>query len=160
MAFRLPPGLGAVAQVPVSTDSDVVALESTARPRTRILVGLVLEERYQAMEEDIARAEAELRNTAGLLPWPEHPQFLTLDPDGEPVVWVSYLSSPAWWPWIIGIVGGMLLVPIIAILPLWIIEALFPGFTEMITMLVVMGMMFVMMMFLPRMLAPPKEEEK
>ena len=147
MAFRLPLGLRVVARVPVASDSDIAACESSTYPRTRILVGLVLEELYQGIEEDIARAEAELRNTAGLLPWPEHPQFLTLDPDGEPVVWVSYLSSPAWWPWIIGIVGGMLLVPIIAILPLWIIDALFPGFTEMITMLVVMGMMFVMMMF-------------
>jgi len=158
MAFRLPYGLGVAAQVPVSTDADVEAAESNTLPGTRMLVGLQIEEVYDGILDDLAQAEAQLQAQTGLNAWPEYPQFLTLDPDGEPIIWVSYLSSPAWWVWIGGIVGGFLLLPILAILPLWIIDLIFPGFMEGLMSIVMLMVMMGMMMFLPRMLAPPEEE--
>lgn len=160
MAFRLPYGLRAAAQVPVSTDADVAAAESSTLPSTRMLVGLQIEEVYEGILDDLARAEDRLKAQAGLNTWPEYPWFLTLDPDGEPVIWVSYLSSPAWWMWIAGGVGGFLLLPILAILPLWIIDLIFPGFMEGIMSIVMLIAVMGMMMFLPKMLAPPKEAEE
>jgi len=160
MAFRLPYGLGVAAQIPVSTDDDVVAAETNTLPGTRMLVGLEIKEVYGGILDDLAQAEVRLQAQAGLNTWPEYPQFLTLDPDGEPIIWVSYLSSPAWWVWIGGIVGGFLLLPILLILPLWIVDLIMPGFMEGLMSIVMLMAVMGMMMFLPRMLTPPEEAEE
>ncbi|GAI85177.1 unnamed protein product, partial [marine sediment metagenome] len=85
-------------------------------------------------------------------------QFITPDEDGEPIAWVHYQSSPAWWTIILIILGGAFLLPIISVLPVWIIDAIFPGFVESIGMVITLVIIGGVMFFLPKMLKP--EEEK
>lgn len=158
MPFRMPSGLAAVAQVPAVADSDVVALEESVHPQTRILAGVQLEGLYDGIESDIVQAEAALWEVAGLYPWPEYPQFLTLDPDGAPIIWVSYLSSPAWWVVIIGLLAGFLLLPVLMMLPIWIIDEIFPGLMDMLLMLLFMVLMLWMMRKMLPSLEPGEEE--
>jgi hypothetical protein len=159
MAFRLPTNLGIGQQYTAVSPGDVAALEAYLPSSSRVLVGLVFAERYDGFEADCERAEAALRQQAGLSPWPEYQRFITPDPDGQPIAWVSYQSSPVWWTVILVILGGIFLLPILSVLPIWIIEKLFPGFMETITMIV--GLMIVggIMLFMPKMLAPAKEKE-
>jgi hypothetical protein len=159
MAFRLPPGLAVGQQYRATSPSDVAALEAYLPPGSRVLVGLVFERRYDGFEAGCERADTELREQASLFGWPEYPQFVTPDPDGQPIAWVSYRSSPAWWTLILGILGGTFILPIIAILPVWIIEKLFPGVTQAITMF--FGLMIVggLMLFVPRLMAPKEGKE-
>jgi len=140
MAFRLPSNLAVGRQYQVGSLGDVEVLESSLPPASRLLVGLVFERRYEGFEADCERAEQELRKIEGLRTWPELDGFVTPDPDGEPIAWVSYVSSPTWWAWIAGILGGIFLLPIVAILPFWIIEKLFPGLTEALMAFMTMGL--------------------
>ena len=159
MAFRLPAGLGIGQQYTAVSPGDVAALEAYLPSGSRMLVGLVFSERYDGLEDDCERAELELRNQAGLLPWPELDRFVTPDPDGEPVAWVSYQSSPAWWTMILLILGGIFILPIIGVLPLWITELIIPGFFETITTLVTLVIVGGIMLFIPKVMAPAKEEK-
>ena len=97
MAFRLPTNLGIGRQYQVASPISVTALEESLPADSRLLVGLVFSERYEGFEEDCLRAEAALQGQPGLSMWPELDHFITPDPDGEPIAWVSYQSSPAWW---------------------------------------------------------------
>ncbi len=155
VAFRLPENLAIGGQYQVVSPDDVTTLEESLPPRSRVLVGLVFTERYEGFATDCERAETALRE-ADIPAWPELGNLVTPDPDGEPVVWISYLSSPAFWTPILLIIGSIFLLPIISILPLWIVEKLFPGVTEMLTMLVVLGIMGGVMMFMPKMLKEKK----
>jgi len=85
--------------------------------------------------------------------------MVTPDPDGEPVVWVSYVSSPAWWTIILIILGSVFILPILGALPFKIIDLLFPGTMDLITNVVVLGILGGVMMFMPKMLAPAKEKK-
>ncbi|MBA7465319.1 hypothetical protein ES707_00481 [subsurface metagenome] len=160
--FRLPPNLGVAQQYTAVSPSDVTALEESLPSNSRMLVGLVFSERYSGFEEDCSRANAKLFSLfqePGLSPWPEYPQqFITPDEDGEPIAWIHYQSSPAWWTILLVILGGVFLLPIIGVLPVWIIDFMFPGFTETIgtigMIVVIGGLMF----FLLPMLKPVKEE--
>jgi len=159
MVFRLPPNL-AVRRSYGAVDPDAVtALEEGLPSGSRMLVGLVFAERYDGFEADCERAEAALQAQAGLLTWLEYQRFVTPDADGNPVAWVSFLSSPAWWTVILVILGGVFLLPIISVLPVWIIDLMFPGFMETITMVVVLMIMGGVMLFLPKLLTPAKEEK-
>ncbi len=151
MAFRLPASLTIGGQYQVVGPEDVTTLEESLPPRSHVLVGLVFTERYEGFDADCERAETALRE-AGLPAWPELGRLVTPDPDGEPVVWISYLSSPAFWTPILIAIGSIFLLPIAGLLPLWITEKLFPGMTEMLTMLAVLGVMGGMMLFMPKML--------
>lgn len=148
--FRLPPNLGIGGQYPAVNAAEVTVLENSLEPRSRVLVGLILAERYEGLEEDCEKAEAALRE-AGIPTWPEYGRLVTLDPDGEPVVWISYLSSPAWWTLILMVLGGILLLPILSALPLKIIDLLFPGTMSTITSLVTLGIMAGVMLMLSSM---------
>ena len=159
MAFRLPANLTIGQQYTAVSPGDVAALEAYLPRSSRMLVGLVFAERYDGFEEDCERAEARLEAEAGLSPWPEYDRFVTPDPDGEPIAWVSYQSSPVWWTFLLITLGGIFLLPIISVLPLWIIEKLFPGVTEMITMIVMLMIVGGIMLFMPKLLAPAKEEK-
>ena len=159
MAFRLPANLTIGQQYTAVSPGDVAALEAYLPRSSRMLVGLVFAERYDGFEEDCERAEARLEVEAGLSPWPEYDRFVTPDPDGEPIAWVSYQSSPVWWTFLLITLGGIFLLPIISVLPLWIIEKLFPGVTEMITMIVMLMIVGGIMLFMPKLLAPAKEEK-
>jgi len=158
MAFRLPANLGIGQQYTAVSPSDVAALEASLPPSSRILVGLTFAERYDGFEEDCVRAEAALQGQAGLSPWPELGGFITPDPDGEPIAWVSYVSSPVWWTIILVILGGVFLLPIVSVLPVWIIDLMFPGFKEMIGMVVMLLVVGGIMVFMPKLM--PKEEKK
>ena len=158
MAFRLPDNLAIGGQYQAVSAGDVAVLEEVLAPRSRVLVGLVFAERYDGLIEDCERAETALRE-AGIPAWPEYGRLVTPDPDGEPVVWVSYLSSPAWWTIILMILGGIFLLPILSVLPVWIVDKLFPGVMDVITMVIVLGIMGGVMMFMPKMLAPAKEKK-
>lgn len=159
MAFRLPANLTIGQRYQVVSPGDVTALESYLPSNSRMLVGLVFSERYHGFEADCHRAEIALREQAGLSPWPEYQRFVTPDPDGEPIAWVSYQSSPAWWTIIAVILGGVFLLPIVSVLPVWIIDLMFPGFTEIIGVVVMVMVLGGVMLFLPKMLAPAKEEK-
>jgi len=159
MAFRLPANLAVGQQYTAVSPGDVTALEEALPANSRMLVGLVFAERYEGFEDDCERAEAALQAEAGLAPWPEYQRFVTPDPDGEPIAWVSYQSSPAWWTVILVILGGIFLLPIISVLPLWIIEKMFPGVTEMITMVIMLVIVGGVMLFLPKMLKPAEEKK-
>lgn len=159
MAFRLPTNLAVGQQYTAVSPGDVAALEGSLPSSSRMLVGLVFAERYDGFEEDCERAEAALQAEAGLAPWPEYQRFVTPDPDGEPIAWVSYQSSPVWWTVILVILGGIFLLPIISVLPLWIIEKMFPGATEMITMVIMLVIVGGIMLFLPKMLKPAEEKK-
>ena len=155
MAFRLPANLAVGVQYQAVDTGDVIVLEEALPPRSRVLVGLVFAERYDGFLEDCERAGLALKE-AGIPTWPEYGCLVTPDPDGEPVVWVSYQSSPAWWTIILVILGGTFLLPIISVLPVWIVEKLFPGVTELITTMVILGVMVGVMMFMPKMLKEGK----
>ncbi len=154
MAFRLPSNLTAVRYQAVSP-GDVTPFEESLPPRTRVLVGLVFAGRYEGFPEDCERAEALLRQ-AGIPAWPEYGRFVTPDPDGEPIAWVSYCSSPAFWTTILLIIGGIFLLPIISILPLKIIDLIFPGAIELITSIIALMVMGGVMMLMPKMLREGK----
>ena len=163
MAFRLPANLAVGRQYTAVSPSDVTALEESLPADSRLLVGLVFSERYEGFEEDCLRANDRLFRLLaepGLSPWPEYPQqFVTPDPDGEPIAWIHYQSSPVWWTWLLVILGGVFLLPIVSVLPVWIIDLMFPGFVETITMIVGLMVMGGVMLFLPKMLTPAKEEK-
>ena len=159
MAFRLPANLGIGQQYIAVSPGDVATLEAYLPSNSRMLVGIVFAERYDGFLEDCESAELELQKQAGLSPWPELDHFITPDENGEPIAWVSYQSSPAWWTIILVILGGAFLLPIISVLPVWIIDLMVPGFTEIITMVVMLMVMGGVMLFLPKMLAPSKEEK-
>jgi hypothetical protein len=158
MAFRLPANLVVGGQYQAVSPGDVAVLEEALPPSSRVLVGLVLAERYDGFLEDCERAEAALQE-AEIPAWPDYGRLVTPDPDGEPVVWVSYLSSPAFWTPILLIIGSIFLLPILSILPVWIVDKLFPGAMELISMVVMLGIMGGVMMFMPKMLAPAKEKK-
>ncbi|GAI98352.1 unnamed protein product, partial [marine sediment metagenome] len=150
MAFRLPVNLGIGQQYTAASPGDVAALESYLPPNSRVLVGLAFAERYDGFEEDCELAEAALREQAGLSMWPELDRFIIPDPDGEPIAWVSYQSSPVWWTIILLILGGIFILPIIGVLPLWIIDLMFPGFMETITTIVTLVIVGGIMLFMPK----------
>ncbi len=158
MAFRLPSNLTVGGQYQVVNTGDVTVLENSLPAHSRMLVGLVFAGRYDGILEDCERAETALRE-AGIPTWTEYGRLVTPDPDGEPVVWISYQSSPAFWTPILLIIGSIFLLPILSVLPVWIIDKLFPGTIDMITTLVTLGIMVGVMMFLPKMMAPAKEKK-
>lgn len=159
MSFRLPANLGIGQQYTAVSPGDVTALEESLPSGSRVLVGLVFAERYDGFEADCERANEALLALEGLYPWPDYPRFVTPDEDGEPIAWVSYQSSPAWWTIILITLGGIFLLPILSVLPMFIIDLLFPGFMEIITMVVMLMIMGGVMLFMPKMLAPAKEEK-
>ena len=124
------------------TSDAVTALEESLPSGSRVLVGLAFSERYDGFEVDCERAEAALQAEAGLSTWPELDHFITPDSDGQPIAWVSYLSSPAWWTFILVIMGGIFLLPILTAIPMWIADLIFPGFTELLTLGIIMFVMF------------------
>jgi len=138
----------------VSTE-DVTVLEDSLPPSSRVLVRLTFAERYDGFLEDCEKAEDALRE-AGIPTWSEYDRLVTPDPDGEPVAWISYLSSPAYWMPILLIIGSIFLLPILSILPVWIVDKLFPGTTELITMVIMLGILGGVMMFMPKMLKGEK----
>ena len=134
---------------------DVTVLEDSLPPSSRVLVRLTFAERYDGFLEDCEKAEDALRE-AGIPTWSEYDRLVTPDPDGEPVAWISYLSSPAYWMPILLIIGSIFLLPILSILPVWIVDKLFPGTTELITMVIMLGILGGVMMFMPKMLKGEK----
>jgi len=159
MAFRLPANLAIGQQYTAVSPGDVTALEESLPSSSRILVGLVFAERYDGFEADCERANEALLAAEGLYAWRDYPRFVTPDEDGQPIVWVSYQSSPVWWTFILITLGGIFLLPILSVLPVWIIDKLFPGAMEMITMVVMLMIVGGIMLFMPKMLAPAKEEK-
>ncbi|GAI76119.1 unnamed protein product [marine sediment metagenome] len=150
MAFRLPANLQVGQQYTAVTPDDVTALEESLPSSSRMLVGLVFSERYDGFEADCERAEAALQAEAGLSTWPDYPRFVTPDEDGEPIAWVSYQSSPVWWTFILITLGGIFLLPILSVLPVWIIDKLFPGAMDMIIMVVMLMVVGGIMLFMPK----------
>lgn len=147
MAFRLPANLQVGQQYTAVSPSDVSALEEALPADSRILVGLVFAERYEGFEADCERAEAALQGQTGLYTWPELDHFITPDENGAAVAWVSYQSSPAWWMILLAILGGIFILPIITVLPVWITEKILPGLGGIIDIAVLVGlglMMFYM----------------
>jgi len=160
MAFRLPPNLAIGQQYGQVIPTGVTALEESLPSGSRMLVGLVFERRYEGFEGDCERAEAELLRQAGLSMWPEYSRFVTPDPDGEPIAWVSYQSSPAWWTILLVILGGIFILPIIGSFGAWIIDLMFPGITELLTLGILVFVMFLVIRPMTKSLAPAKEEAK
>ncbi len=159
MAFRLPANLDVGMQFQAVSPGDVIVMENSLPPRSRVLVGLVFAERYDGFLEDCENAEAILRD-AEIPTWPDYDRLVTPDPDGEPVVWVSYQSSPAFWTTIAVLLGSVFLLPILSVLPMWIIDKLFPGTTELISMVIMMIVMGGMMMLMQKTMVPTKKETK
>ena len=157
MAFRLPANLQIGQQYAAVLPDAVTALEESLPSGSRVLVGLVFSERYDGFEADCERAEAALREQAGLSMWPELDRFIIPDPDGEAIAWVSYQSSPVWWTFILITLGGIFLLPILSVLPVFIIDLMFPGFMETITMVVMLMILGGVMLFMPKTLASTKE---
>lgn len=153
MAFRLPGNLTVGGQYRVVSPGDVAALEESLSPQSRMLVGIAFSEKYEGFLNDCEQAEAVL-SEAGIPPWPEYSQLVTPDPDGEPVVWISYLSSPAWWTLILITIGGIFLLPVLSILPTWIMDNLYPGLTEIIMVVIALEVMGGVMVLMPKMLSP------
>jgi len=158
MAFRLPSNLAVGREYGEVSPELVTPLEDSLPPGSRMLVGLVFSDRYEGIEDDCQRAEEALQAQVGLSPWPELGRFITLDEDGEPIVWVSYYSSPAWWSVLLVILAGVFLLPIVSVLPIWIIDLMVPGFMEMIEMVVMVMIVGGIMMVMPKLM--PKEEKK
>lgn len=142
MAFRLPANLGIGRQYGELTPASVTALEESLPADSRLLVGLRFSERYEGFEADCERANERLLSEAGLSTWPELQRFVTPDVDGEPIAWIHYQSSPAWWTLILVILGGIFALPIIGSFGAWIIDLMFPGITELITLGIIMFVMF------------------
>ncbi|GAJ22768.1 unnamed protein product, partial [marine sediment metagenome] len=75
------------------------------------------------------------------------------------IAWIHYQSSPAWWTFLLIILGGAFLLPIISVLPVFVIDLMFPGFTEIIGMVVMLMVLGGVVLFMSKMLAPAKEEK-
>lgn len=157
--FRLPANLTIGGQFQPADPESVTALENQLPPNSRILVRLAFAERYEGIFSDCERAEAALRE-AGIPGWPELSSLVTPDPDGEPVVWVSYVSSPAFWTVILVILSGIFLLPILSALPIWIIDKMFPGVMDMIASVITLFVLGGLVMMIPKMLSSGKEESK
>ena len=142
MAFRLPANLAIGRQYGEVGLDYVTALEESLPANSRMLVGLVFSERYEGFEEDCSRANERLLSELGLTTWPELQRFVTPDEDGEPIAWIHYQSSPAWWTLLLVILGGIFALPIIGSFGAWIIDLMFPGITELITLGIIMFVMF------------------
>lgn len=151
MAFRLPSGLAVGEEYTSSTDAQVMALENSLPSGTRMLVGVQYASLPSTVDYDVERINAAIE-AEGISPWPEYSRLATVDPDGEPIIWISYSSSPAWWM----IIGGIMLLPILAIIPLIIMVQLVPGLMDMIMLVV----MIVIMVPVFKMMRPGKEEKK
>ncbi|MFC1910562.1 hypothetical protein ACFLXC_04680 [Chloroflexota bacterium] len=149
MAFRLPANLIIGGQYQVAELGQIATLENALPPASRVLVRLNFGQRYEGFGEDCEKANNALLE-AGIPAWPEYGYPVTPDPDGEPVAWVSYMSSPAFWTPILLIIGGIFLLPILSALPLWIVDKLFPGFMELMGMAAMIGLMAGVMMFMPK----------
>jgi hypothetical protein len=140
MAFRLPANLELGQHYQAEGSSSISALEESLPHGSRMLVGLTFTERYDGFEADCERANERLLQQEGLYPWPEYPQqFVTPDPDGEPVAWVHYQSSPAWFVPILVILGGIFLLPVFTTIGFWITEQIIPGIGPIITLTVLVG---------------------
>ncbi len=157
MAFRLPSSLAIKQQYSVVSPSNVVALEASLPSNSRMLVSLVFAERYDGFEEDCEVANSILQEQSGLLPWEEYQRFVTADPDGEPVAWVSYQSSPVWWTWILIVLGGVFFLPILSVGGTWISELIFPGIGSIISIAMLVGMGF-LVYYLVKELTPVAKE--
>ena len=97
MAFILPPGLKAADGVVVETDADVAAIETAQPSGTRMLVHTRFAFKWPGFGVSADIADAAVRALSGLRTWPELGRVVYSDPDGEPVWYFAYLSSPAWW---------------------------------------------------------------
>ncbi len=159
MVFRLPANLAIGQQYTAVSPSDVTALEQSLPAHSRMLVGLVFSERYDGFEGDCERANEALLAKEGLSTWQDYPRFVTPDPDGEPVAWISYQSSPVWWTWILIILGGIFLLPIISAIPMLIVDLIFPGFTELLTIGILMFVMFFLVRPMTKSLVPAGKKE-
>lgn len=117
MAFPLPSGLAAHSQGEAAGDAAVEAIENAQPSGTRMLVALQFPFRWPGFGWSADQADWAARNIAGLEPWPEPTKdslrrVVVADPDGEPVWWICYLSSPGWWLAIIGAIGVFILAAI------------------------------------------------
>jgi hypothetical protein len=101
MAFPLPRGFRVIYESSVLDDRGVAAIESRQTGGTRMLVALVFPFRWPGFGVSADLADHAVRGISGLRGWPELSRVVMPDPDGEPVWWVAYLSSPAWWTAII-----------------------------------------------------------
>ena len=138
MAFRLPVNLE-IGQYQAVGSSSISALEESVPHSSRMLVGLVFSNRYDGFEADCERANVRLSQEEGLYPWPEYPAFVTPDPDGEAVAWITYQSSPAWFIPILVKLGSMFLLPIVSMLGFFVTEKIWPGVGDLVSLAVLMG---------------------
>jgi hypothetical protein len=119
--FRLPANLVIEAQQQVVGLENVAAAEAAMAPFSRMLVALNLTELPDDLLTECERLENAILE-AGIPAWPEYGRFVTPDADGEPVVWITYLSGgfvygeevqPAIFGWLLLLLAGGTLVPII-----------------------------------------------
>jgi hypothetical protein len=161
MAFPLPEGLVAQPYGQVAGDDAIEAIEGAQPGGTRMLVALGFGFRWPGFGWSADMADAAARGIGGLRPWPELSRVVIPDPDGEPVWWVCYLSSPAWW-----VALALVLAAVIAVaVTVRIVWTVVPqearsglGVTLNILPLMVLGMLAMMLPPLLREMAPGSAE--
>ena len=97
MAFPLPAGMVLATENIVYTDDDVAAIEAVQSSSTRMLVGIQFAFKWPGFGVAANAADALARNIAGMNTWPELDRVVYADPDGSPIWYFAYLSSPVWW---------------------------------------------------------------
>jgi hypothetical protein len=112
MAFPLPQGLVATPYGEAADDAAVAAIEAGQPGGTRMLVALGFPFRWPGFTWSADQADRAARELAGLSTWPELSRVVIPDPDGQPVWWVAYLSSPAWWVVLLGVLAAAIAVAI------------------------------------------------
>jgi len=88
-----------------ASDAEVEAIEASLPPGTRVLVALGFSFKWPGFGWAADQADWAARHIAGLERWPELGRVVMADPDGEPVWWLAYRSSPAWWLTVLAAIG-------------------------------------------------------
>jgi len=148
----IPPGYRAVLIGSAATIEDlgtVAPLEEGAAEGTLMLMRLNFAEYPSA--EVLAKLESDLR-AAGVPPWPGYPYIVYAD-TSQPSVYLAWQKGIAWMPIIIGILVLTLLPALLGVLIWWLLPQ---QIKDLINAMVMFGIIFLMMSFMPKMIGEKK----
>lgn len=150
MAFRLPQGLNVKTQQQLSSDQQVALFEDSLGSDQRVLVGVGIAwpnwlPGWNLFADHVAEEVGNwiASNLAGLRRWPELNRVVMRDMDGEHVLWVAYLSSPAWWLVIAGVLLALVSFAITFRLVAWIAPEVAQPVNTLLDIAPLLGMLLV-----------------
>ena len=146
----VPPGYRAVLLGSAASIEDLrtVAQEQTAEGA---LMLMRLDFAEYPSPEVLGQLEGKLRET-GVPPWPGYPYIVYAD-TSQPSVYLAWQKGIAWMPIIIGILVLTLLPALLGVLIWWLLPQ---QIKDLINAMVMFGIIFLMMSFMPKMIGEKK----